>query len=261
MISRGEVENAGRRGKRRSGQQENTTRIVDMFDIYVDPDDRSITPHLVEDGFWESWITTWVLNNIKPGSNCIDVGANQGYYTFLLASRECSVIAVEPINKYIELMKQSAEIHPRGADVHFFEGLAGDKDKMETFYELDGLVGSSSIYKSDHPSFKIKNTTAVKMTTLDQITVGQKVDFIKIDAEGAEGRVWAGMKNLRLNNPQVVTLMEFTPSELNKNLAKELVVNWDTRLVDFDGRERIVESAEWLNVQPDFVMLVIRSRG
>lgn len=258
MISRGAVELMGRMG---SNPQSSTgpTRVLDRFDLYVDREDKSIAPHLIYDGFWEAWITTWVMNNVRAGSRCIDVGANQGYYAMLLASMECEVMAIEPIKKYVEMIETSAMLN----DVYIetVHSLVGDREGMETFYELEGLTGSSSVYHSTHPQFTVKNTTFVKMRTLDQMTVGRKIDFIKIDVEGAEARVWSGMRNLRLNNQDLVTLMEFTPSESNAALAKELVTNWDTRYVDFAGNEQVVESAEWLNVQPDFLMLVIRRKG
>jgi len=52
------------------------------------------------DGFWESWVTVAVARHLQAGMCCVDVGANYGYYTLLMASfvgPEGRIIACEPI--------------------------------------------------------------------------------------------------------------------------------------------------------------------
>lgn len=251
MVTRSEVESAGINGR--------PDKVLNRFYMYLDEEDKSLAVDIERDGFWEAWVTAWVLNNIPAGSNCVDVGANQGYYSLLLSSMDCKVLAIEPIGKYVDFINASAV--KNGYDhLDVVQTLAGDRTGTEMFYEIDGMTGSSSVYTNEHAKFIIKNNEFVPITTLDTLLVGSKVDFVKIDVEGAEARVWAGMRNVRLNNQDLITLMEFTPANRNEALAQELTANWDTRYINYDGKEIPVESAEWLNVQPDFVMLVIRSK-
>lgn len=49
--------------------------------------DISLTPHIIQDGYWENWITKVFLDIVKPGMTVLDIGANIGYYSLLAASR------------------------------------------------------------------------------------------------------------------------------------------------------------------------------
>ncbi len=74
-------------------------RILTKYKIYVDLKDTAITPHLIMDGFWETWLTMCLARVIKQGDVCIDIGANVGYYSILmsaLSEDSGKTIAIEP---------------------------------------------------------------------------------------------------------------------------------------------------------------------
>lgn len=75
-------------------------RVLGEYIMYVDPVDHGNTPHLALNGFWEAWVTLAIARQVQPGWRCVDVGANVGYFTLLMADLvgpEGAVLAVEPI--------------------------------------------------------------------------------------------------------------------------------------------------------------------
>src|SRR5688572_28813430 len=74
-------------------------KVLTRYKMYVDVNDHSIAPHLLMDGYWESWITILLAKIIEPGMTCLDIGANFGYFSLLMAGMAEGggrTIAVEP---------------------------------------------------------------------------------------------------------------------------------------------------------------------
>ncbi|MES2815271.1 MAG: hypothetical protein V4720_10285 [Pseudomonadota bacterium] len=57
------------------------TRLNNGHLLYVDPQDETMSAHMIAYGYWESWIYSVVMSLISPGDRVIEVGANVGYYT------------------------------------------------------------------------------------------------------------------------------------------------------------------------------------
>ena len=58
------------------GEKTALCRVLGKYLMYVDSTDLSLAPHLLLNGFWEMWITEAVVRALRPGWNCVDVGAN-----------------------------------------------------------------------------------------------------------------------------------------------------------------------------------------
>lgn len=68
------------------GEHQLLCRLLGVFLAFVDTRDLMLGPRLVLDGFWEAWVTLAIARHVQPGSWCVDVGANHGYYTLLMAA-------------------------------------------------------------------------------------------------------------------------------------------------------------------------------
>ena len=89
-------------------------RVLGKYMVYVDPDDIDITPHLCLNGYWEPWITLIIAREVQRGWHCIDVGANLGYYTLIMADAveaDGRVLAIEPNPRLAELLKFTLEVN------------------------------------------------------------------------------------------------------------------------------------------------------
>lgn len=57
--------------------------------------------------------TTYVLDKfVHPGSHILDVGAGTGAYSFYYAKKGCSIVAIDAVPKYIEILRSRLQSQP-----------------------------------------------------------------------------------------------------------------------------------------------------
>lgn len=266
-LSRASVEERGQRGKRVLSETDSTytVRVLDMFDLIILKKDRSVGPHLLQDGFWESWITSWLTRWIRPGMTFIDVGANCGYYTLLaehLVGRHGAVVAYEPNPVYAELLRKSREIN--SADFSVREVALSDSCGHVTLSVPGDLHGSASITRSFlGTEWGESSAYDVRTTTLDnelQRIVFWNADVVKIDAEGAEELVWRGGRTLFHADMSHSTIMlEWTPGAYSDEFLEQLFDWGYVFSITFDGGEEPA-TREFIQSLTDWHMLVIRRK-
>jgi FkbM family methyltransferase len=190
-------------------------RILGKYKIYVDTRDVGITPHLVMDGFWETWLTQCLYKIIRPGDVCIDVGANYGYYSILmstLSGKNGRTIAVEPNPGVFGLLQSTANIH--SSKIEVVQAALSDTSGRTVLSIPENFFGDASIIeRADRPHLR-RSKVKVKMQTLDELAAGyqlSKIDVVKIDVEGVEPKVFNGMKETIDKNPGLRILLEYSP--------------------------------------------------
>lgn len=147
---------------------------------------------------------------VKPGNICIDIGAEYGLYTWTLASLVGSrgrVHCIEPQPSLARFLRLSGSVlSAHHVTVH--EVALGDDRTIERstmslpFRGPIPVHGRAFLSHGSHglgsnEEFSRHRLVPVSMTTLDQLTdtLGlDRVDFIKIDVEGAEAALIAGGK-------------------------------------------------------------------
>jgi FkbM family methyltransferase len=141
--------------------------------------------------------------SIKKGSNCIDIGCHKGEILeiILTYSPEGKHYAFEPIPYLFEELekrfKNKAQIFPYALS---------DSKGFSTFQLVKNAPAYSGLkrrrYDILHPEIE---EIEVEIKTLDEIiSLDEKIDFIKIDVEGAEFGVLKGAKNLLIKNKPVI---------------------------------------------------------
>ena len=186
--------------------------------MYLNSKDKGVDTTLLVHGVYEAFETDLIKRIIGKGMVVVDIGANIGYYT-LIASRlvgnKGRVYAFEPEpSNYQRLCKNIAA--NRYENVVSVCKAASNINGTAKLYVNPAHTGSSS-FAEDHPvhSTEAPQCCLVETITLDsffeQIGRDIKVDFIKVDAEGAEGLVWDGAQKV-LGQPHLTMFMEFTPN-------------------------------------------------
>jgi FkbM family methyltransferase len=157
---------------------------------------------------------------VPPGSVCIDVGSAAGLYTAVLAclaGPAGQVHSIEPL-PFAHLMWARAVGVRRAANVRHHSlalGMAAGSEQMSVPVGRYGLVTGRSflVRRAGGPDpnaeFDGQVTVTVPVDTLDDLCAREaisRVDFMKIDVEGAELQVLEGGKGVIGTHRPVVLL-------------------------------------------------------
>jgi FkbM family methyltransferase len=239
-------------------------RILTRYLMFVNTLDRSLAPHMMLDGYWEMWITQALLRHVKPGMHVVDIGANFGYYSLLLA--DCvgpkgHLWALEPNPQVFELMRQSMRINGLLGQSTLVQKACGSSDgerlilKVPVRFQGGATTVSYDFDPSPDPELKKFECETICLDTL--LSDKGHVDFIKIDVEGAERSIWEGMQGVLQQNSHIVVVMEFDASRYAdaRGFLDQIMANgFMLRFIDSDASIRDV-GVEQLLANPDFIML------
>ena len=182
-------------------------RVLGRHKMFLRGSDRGFACHLMLDGFWEMWLTQFLAQTVQPGMTVVDVGANYGYYTLLMADAVGAggrVVAVEPLPDAAALLHQTVQLNGFGDRTRIVPQALGAAAGTALLFAPAGEPKNTTIVdRADLPGGR---TQAVPVVTLDSLVLdGPRVDLVKIDAEGAEENIVAGMRGmLERDRPKLV---------------------------------------------------------
>ncbi len=159
-------------------------------------------------GIYEPETTRYIKSIIKKGETFIDIGANCGYYTLLLArlvGPSGKGFSFEPIPHLYRILRHNLETN-NYPNIRSYQAAAYYSTGSAQFF-VNRYHAASGLYARTWT----KEIITVDTIALDEIQEIDNVDFIKIDVEGAELDVLKGMKNILKTNPQVKIILEFNP--------------------------------------------------
>lgn len=188
-------------------------RVLRHFLMCVDARDVSVTPHLVMQGIWESWITRAIGRFIKPGMRCIDVGANMGYYTMLLASlvgAKGHVKAIEPNPTALQLLARTMSMNGLSHQVSQHQVAASEESGHGVLSVPRYLLGGATLLEVEDDDATHLGCACTPLDELSEVQ-SQDWDFIKIDVEGLEREVIHGLKQTLARLEHVAIAVEVTP--------------------------------------------------
>jgi FkbM family methyltransferase len=163
-------------------------------------------------GFYETFVIDVIENLLRPGMTFLDVGANIGLYTALAArivGPSGRVIAVEPGSSNCAVIKETVRLNAF-SNVTIVEGAASDGGGRASLYLCDDNPADHRLHDRTGQRAKVE----VETITLDALAAERGVrraDVIKIDTQGAEASVLAGMATLLNADPAPVITLEFWP--------------------------------------------------
>jgi len=165
-------------------------------------------------GVYEPFETKIVKGLIRKGDVVLDIGANIGYYTLLFAKlvgKNGRVIAFEPEPDNFAILKKNITLN-NYKNIEAFQKAVSDRtEKIKLFLHKTAKT-QHSIYSSTENDRAIE----VESVKLDDV-IDEKIDFVKIDAEGAKGLIINGMANLLRKNKNIKIITEFAPVVLKKS--------------------------------------------
>lgn len=227
------------------------TRILGRSKLFLSTLDVGFAGHVMLDGFWEMWLTQFFASIVRPGMTVIDVGANAGYYTILFGDavgRNGRVVAVEPVPSTVALLRQSVALNGLSSYTRIVDvALGKDPQGQVCMMVPEGEPKNATVVSHDRPgSFRVPSTN---LDTLARDLALDRVDLIKIDAEGAEEAIVAGMSEvLARYRPSV--LLEFNAARSHN--ATDFVAFLrssfsNLQKLDFHGRLQPITDRELLD--------------
>ena len=171
---------------------------------------------------YEPQIVEGILRYIDSKKDAINVGANVGLYTNLLAkniSSKRKVLAIEPTKRAFKMLQHTVKRNHNEEKVVLFNGIAANKIGEFSINVIKGKEEYSSLGKLVHPSINKMDfiKKSVKGATIDSLVdkYNLKPGIIVLDAEGAELNVLEGATNTLKNYHPVII------SELDDKLLYE----------------------------------------
>ena len=218
-------------------------RILGRYKFYVDTRDQGFGSNVLLDGFWEMWLTIAIARHLEPGMVAIDIGANFGYYSILMADLVGPtglVVAVEPNPHVAPKLRASLALNGFAARARVIEAAAAatEEGSARLYATLTEPKNAAIVPPDTVADPAVATITTVPNWTADAIARERgRVDFIKIDAEGAEEDIISGLRPLLLQyRPSLV--VEFNAAryaDAPRFLADIMSCYRDLRAVDHDG--------------------------
>jgi FkbM family methyltransferase len=210
--------------------------------LLIPADDLSLMPELVARGTYDVPFTAFVQQHIRPGDVAIDVGANVGLFTLLLAYQVWErgrVIAYEPNPRLVSILRDNVAMNWLADRVEIMPCAAAASRGTarllapQRFQMLSTIHAGEDELLSGGRSDTIE-TFEVQSEPLDaQIGRFERIDLVKVDVEGAEEQVFAGMSALLASG--VVRRVCF------EMIRPSMGVDWDS----FASRLKALQADGW----------------
>lgn len=167
---------------------------VRMFGIGLSQIFSKVEPHLQN-----------IINKyVKHGGSVLEVGANIGFFTIYFAKHvgpTGNVYAFEPIPSTYDVLKKKILLNSLD-NIETYNLAASSAPGEIVFRMPKGNHSMASMHW--HKNCEDVDEYIVNTVNLDSMFYDKKIDFVKIDVEGAEGDVVAGMEKIISANKPIV---------------------------------------------------------
>ena len=173
---------------------------------------------------------------VRLGERAVDVGAQKGFFTLLLARAvgdRGAVLSIEADPAAIELLEAHCERNSVSV-VRIADSAVSEREGDEITFQLSDQIGWSSRFPSPMQAAHVRRSLTLRTRTVDALVAERLADIatpialVKIDVEGSELRVLTGMPALlrehtpviwmEINRPSIAAAGA-TPAEIEELLA------------------------------------------
>lgn len=160
-------------------------------------------------GIHDADLVRFFEKEIHAGGTVVDIGAEAGYFTCLFAKLvgpTGKVFAFEPNPRNLAYLTKNVAIN-NFRNVFVIPKAVSDADGEVSFFER----GQHSSMAYDRFSDGEKPITVASIRLDEALKNVPRVDFIKMDIEGSEGKAFRGMRHIIKKNPSLKVVTEFYP--------------------------------------------------
>jgi len=190
--------------------------------MLVDVRDPAISKPILALGDYEEAFARRLLSRVREDTRFLDVGANIGFFTLAVAARAVRgrVWSVEPDPQNLRLLRASVALNGFEDRVEVRAAAASDAPGEVFLSSLGAGANLGARFTARDPAVLQGRTppgaaapTRVPAVTVDALVGDARVDLVKIDVEGHEPLVFAGMQGI-LGRQRPVVFCEFAPGTI-----------------------------------------------
>lgn len=144
----------------------------------------------------------------------LDVGANYGEFIFAERySQACRIVGVEANENLAGYLERSRQRHPDRDRITLVTALAADVSDREVEFFLDQKSSgrSTAVRRDDTPTIATKIRSVAIDDLFGDLPLEELTVLFKVDVEGFEPAVFAGMQQLLTRSGRLVGFLEFNP--------------------------------------------------
>ena len=204
------------------------TRQKNGLLLYVDPLDETMSAHLIGYGYWEPNVYAVVTSLISPGDVVVEVGANVGYYTVamgLMVGAEGRIHTFEANARLAGMVQRSSYINGLNDRVTVHPKAVMETPGSVRFERSRKRSGWGHVAHGDGHVFDDSEIVEVEAASLDSLGL-DRVDLIRLDAEGSEALILRGASVILAGNPDLVICMEWDPTQMGSRADLPALVSW-----------------------------------
>ena len=184
--------------------------------VVLNPNDPVVSGALYF-GVYEKAETHFFESACRSGMTFLDVGANIGYYTALAARAvgpNGKVVALEPDPESYSYLEKTIDANSVGNVKSFRIAASNAPANLPLFISKDNR-GDNRLYASadKRPQIEVEARPVDELLTENNIST---VDLIKIDVQGYEPKVIAGLSETIARSPNLTILTEFWPKGITE---------------------------------------------
>lgn len=190
------------------------------FDLVVPATEEGLLVYLLRHGSGgvEPGVRALLRRRLKPGASVVDAGANIGVHSLAMAAAvgpEGRVLCFEPLQHLASALERSLRLNGFAGRARVERAALADEPGEATLRRAaHGPMSSLYDLLQDAAVQEVR----VPVTTLDaSFPAGSRVDFVKMDVEGAEPRVWRGMRRVVAENPDIDVVLEWSASHFRRS--------------------------------------------
>lgn len=221
------------------GRQRALCVVLGKYKMFVDTTDVGFSPHMLLDGYWEYWLTKFMVDTIKEGDVACDIGANLGYYSILmseLVGASGMVYAFEPNPPIYEMLRSTMTLNGFDSRASLVNCALVDmpgEGEIDLFVPTTDPKNASIVPAGfEHPTGA---TFKVRRRNINDFGL-QKLDFVKIDIEGAELGVLKSLQRLKqAHQPKIVAEVNFARSYSYEEIVALLGYGGELLHIDFSS--------------------------
>lgn len=205
----------------------------DGQDMLIDSHDAMVSKYILLYGIWEPHVRNIFRQVIKPKDTILTLGGHIGVHIGLLSrlvSPEGKLYVFEPNPDSLNYLKTNIMLNPV-YNIKLFEKAAFSENKILEFCAIDPNrnSGGSHVITADNQISPESKKIQVDGVRLDDIAEISSIDILQMDIEGAEPHAVAGAKKLIENSPNLTVIQEWSPSMMDKDLAKDYIKFWQDK--------------------------------